>query len=87
MMYICSMFNRKENEEAICTITVAMVTITIPWRIGCSNTVKGVPDVVSVAMVTGGAEVELWAVYALPADAVQRRCTAAITHHTLMFYT
>ena len=40
----------------------------------------------SVAMVTKGTEVDLGTVDTLPADAVYRRGTAAITHYSLVLY-
>jgi len=41
---------------------------------------------VSVTMVTKGTEVDLGTVDTLPADAVYRRGTAAITHYPLVLY-
>lgn len=40
----------------------------------------------SVTMVTKGTEVDLGTVDTLPADAVYRRGTAAITHYPLVLY-
>ena len=44
-------------------------------------------EVVTISMVTEGAQVHVGTVTALPANPIQRRSTTTITHHTVMLDT
>ena len=57
-----------------------------PWRVGRGDALKGMSQVVAVAMVAGRTEVNVGTLGALPADPIERRGLATITHYTIMLH-
>ena len=56
----------------------------LPWGIGRGDALEGVPEAVTVSMVTGRTEIDVWTLGTLPADPVERRGVAAITTHPIV---